>query len=1551
MVTPLKVKGALRRLHLGPGDHPSGSPQSVHAGNGKALPDQDSPHLTIGYNTIREWAGGNEGFIDGEKFYRVYHGSSPNNLDSIMNEGLRTPEGVGVRWYMVTTSLDQAAGYARDPGIVIEYRIPTGEMPFYLWPGAMSSVYIDFEVPEHSLRNSLPNKFIVNVHEVKNRRAINTSSIERGGPGSGNFGHAGRPGKVGGSAPSRESGINLPLARKIVDGRTVTENIPNVGSISATFTNWDELQGIREVKFSDLGAGTDKPKFATARQRKAAESLAKLIKDNGWIDPLIIVYDRESAELGPYILEGATRFDALQLLDAVSFPALVVIDRDPQAGSVERGGPGSGHYGHAGRPGKIGGSSSSSEQENDAIILPLEKGDDEIKGGSELGASQPRGGVAVSDLTDGSVWQVAIKGLKTVAVEIELEELSESPATNYWLAPDGAIFAFQSNLSHQFVAGNAINKVINELSEEIKLIYYNLLDGFSSVSPSYELFLKMGFIQGAHINSVQKEIVLKIDNMVLPTEQQNKTIEDLFSIVYTMTFDVKWSSFEGDFVIDGGTNRETFWNKFGTVKIDTEDVNLEDIEEDVESQQETADNIFGTTVADPAIETIRLSPGKQLIRFDVTTENFLKNWRDKNSDLVDLAIQGIEDVGHESSIALQTHRTNNTIFILPDGSIFKVFDHDAAVNNIMFNIGEMTGPHGNLRLRQLANRIPSSRMTPKDIFLALGFVRGRFVSKLDSDGAARFVENIKFSFNTPIPPKAKITVLHLVAAHADADLEWNVNTGGEYSIAEKGNAGFEAVVGRTVTERHGVHIGQEGRPGVAGGSQPGFKHVKGGENWQSTGTKVGGNTQYKLVAGLHQVVLTQVGDGESWILVESNPETGGFAEKIGEFATAEEAVAAGNKRISEVGGEVFNTGEFVSVRFGDLAQDMADNPNKFDANVVNSVLAGDTGKIIDQRIGENGEQQFKIDFDGAEVWVNSDELRFQDDPSAFSPSQFRKTQGDIEELSMLLANRVGSRRFAEGQRNRYDHDNLQSLDSRLDQAIDIAEEEWRDATDERKEFLKGNIDYEYSRLAERIQYLSENNPEYEKQHRTEIEAMLSTAQELDAPLIAPKIMALYEGRDIDIWADTDEGIEEQFARLYAGIENDHLRREAIRAHVGALLNDVFQAPLNSPDLEQKAIEMYFDQGAESPQIDRRALSEILTGEGELSRDAQMAIVTSYARAVNDTNSMEFNSLSKVFGDETSEWAALNRGLDLIEGQWIPPDAALSFEESLGRTQYDISEMAQWMNDGWKDSTAKPGSIMMSQVASELWGGESIPEDRYDKSRADFGDNFDWLLDDERRARATLIISDIYDNTQQQLRDSGIDPDETVVLYRGMNTATSEWNVGANESGDFDPDTVYGEGQVEMWSLSSWSSDPDVAYGFSGPKDVGAVLVAAVPAKNLIANANSGWPCKSEDEWIVNLSGDHKVMILNPTGGRDKVVQDAIDAALDLDDPSVRRAKKGTVLHIDEIDWPWIGLWLKKDGHDRDTIDGLTDTPIFEKKESKVESAVNRFMKALERLFE
>ena len=350
MNSPIKVKGALRRLHFGPGPHPSGSPQSVHAGASDPPLSVNFPE-NISHSDIVKSKSVKWGVTRGGRVETLpYEGTTHSDVAEVA--GIKSDRDFHIRGY--SANLKNRDGIADVFYIISLFGMTSDRAILNLDRVAKEverfgpemrdkprAIYFSYDGGSTAQK--------VGVEELTERGLY----IIKGGPGSGNFGHAGRPGEVGGSAKNIESGINLPLARKIVDGRTVTENIPNVGSISATFTDWDELQGIREVKLSDFGTGTDKPRFATARQRKAAESLAKLIKDNGWIDPLIIVYDRESAELGPYILEGATRFDALRLLGAESFPALVVIDRDPQTGIIQRHGV---HVGQKGVPGQVGGS-------------------------------------------------------------------------------------------------------------------------------------------------------------------------------------------------------------------------------------------------------------------------------------------------------------------------------------------------------------------------------------------------------------------------------------------------------------------------------------------------------------------------------------------------------------------------------------------------------------------------------------------------------------------------------------------------------------------------------------------------------------------------------------------------------------------------------------------------------------------------------------------------------------------------------------------------------------------------------------------------------------------------------------------------------------------------------------------------------------------------------------------------------------------------------------------------------------------------------------------
>lgn len=100
-----------------------------------------------------------------------------------------------------------------------------------------------------------------------------------------------------------------------VDGREVRKDIPNQDSIEATFgSDFEILPGVREVSLSEFEAPPD--------INPRTQALAEEIRESDEINPLIVAVD----EGGPYILEGANRFDALKILGAKSFPAQVVID-------------------------------------------------------------------------------------------------------------------------------------------------------------------------------------------------------------------------------------------------------------------------------------------------------------------------------------------------------------------------------------------------------------------------------------------------------------------------------------------------------------------------------------------------------------------------------------------------------------------------------------------------------------------------------------------------------------------------------------------------------------------------------------------------------------------------------------------------------------------------------------------------------------------------------------------------------------------------------------------------------------------------------------------------------------------------------------------------------------------------------------------------------------------------------------------------------------------------------------------------------------------------
>lgn len=113
--------------------------------------------------------------------------------------------------------------------------------------------------------------------------------------------------------------LKYPKAGSIVSGLNVVGEIDNISSIEASLDNYYTYDSIREMPMSDFGKGGS----YSVEDNKKSKQLAEVIKKSKQISPLIAVVDEE----GPYILEGSHRFDALQLLNIQSFPALLVLDQ------------------------------------------------------------------------------------------------------------------------------------------------------------------------------------------------------------------------------------------------------------------------------------------------------------------------------------------------------------------------------------------------------------------------------------------------------------------------------------------------------------------------------------------------------------------------------------------------------------------------------------------------------------------------------------------------------------------------------------------------------------------------------------------------------------------------------------------------------------------------------------------------------------------------------------------------------------------------------------------------------------------------------------------------------------------------------------------------------------------------------------------------------------------------------------------------------------------------------------------------------------------------
>lgn len=191
---------------------------------------------------------------------------------------------------------------------------------------------------------------------------------------------------------------------------------------------------------------------------------------------------------------------------------------------------------------------------------------------------------------------------------------------------------------------------------------------------------------------------------------------------------------------------------------------------------------------------------------------------------------------------------------------------------------------------------------------------------------------------------------------------------------------------------------------------------------------------------------------------------------------------------------------------------------------------------------------------------------------------------------------------------------------------------------------------------------------------------------------------------------------------------------------------------------------------------------------------------------------------------------------LKDVQWTPPDEG-----------EELAETAQFINDAWVAGTDFPGSILAMEAAERMFGGDARERPLAYPGKFEQGAvEQEWIENSERQQEAEKLLDNIYERTQAWLAERGYRRGDTVRLYRGLKSLEGDWNPHGDESRQLN-DT-----QVDMWALSSWTYDVNEVWSFTTRE--GAIVAADIPVERLLCNAQTGFSCKREGEWVV-LGGE------------------------------------------------------------------------------------------------
>ena len=202
------------------------------------------------------------------------------------------------------------------------------------------------------------------------------SAYENGGKGSGNFGHGGRPGKVGGSgrssyphnleeAKKKEKEAEKEFSDYVESHKGIDYDQKIADKLGAKLDDakeWRQDYEQKEAYKKMEEKGKKEPKTQTVSLRgKSLYEKVHMIEpgDTVYIKPQDNLPNFDKKIKVDYIQDGTIHYGATETSDGYTYPAWAIKDItkiERKNGLELNGGPGSGNFGHSGRPGQIGGS-------------------------------------------------------------------------------------------------------------------------------------------------------------------------------------------------------------------------------------------------------------------------------------------------------------------------------------------------------------------------------------------------------------------------------------------------------------------------------------------------------------------------------------------------------------------------------------------------------------------------------------------------------------------------------------------------------------------------------------------------------------------------------------------------------------------------------------------------------------------------------------------------------------------------------------------------------------------------------------------------------------------------------------------------------------------------------------------------------------------------------------------------------------------------------------------------------------------------------------------